>query len=159
MKNFLVKNIMNIMKKVVKISSKICGTLLAVLVFSAVLNSCEEIYYADYFIDGKIVSEETETPISGLKVSFTGESFPADHKDKYYTNEFTNESGDFKFVLNGDLVMKYAIKVEDIDGEQNGAFNDTIINVVINHNEFIGGGKRYAGKYYKTLDIKLTPKN
>ena len=152
------------MKKLLKISSTICGALLAVLGFSAVFTSCMKygmpLEYgmpsADYFIDGNIVSEETNEPIKDLKVRWIGQingGHPID-------SVLTNDSGSFEFVRYGDLLTDYAIEIKDIDDELNGEFNDTIINTQINYNEYQGGdGHWYSGKYHKTFDIKLTPKN
>ena len=147
------------MKKVIKISTKICGALLAVLGFSALATSCHYVKYGmphgDYFIDGKIVSEETNEPIKNLKVRFI-------NNDREYAIDsiFTNGEGRFNFNYSKDLIRNYAIEVQDIDGEENGAFNDTIINVKINENEFKGGDREwYDGVYRKSFDIKLKPKN
>ena len=151
------------MKNFIKISSKICGVLLTVLGFSAIFSSCKPKYgmpppmygvpNADYFIDGKIVSEETNEPIKDLNVRFIEQGHNS-------FSVFTNAEGSFEFSHHDDyLIRDYAIEIEDIDGEENGAFNDTVINVHINQNEYQGGDSWYAGKYHKSFDIKLKPKN
>ena len=146
------------MKKVIKNLIKICGSLLVLFGFLSLVNSCNKVPYADYFIDGKIVSEDTDLAINGLKVSIKEESNPHDSILLIET-KFTNQDGEFAFVFGGNVIMKYVIEVQDIDGEENGAFNDTIINVTVSSNEFAGGGKGYEGKYHKHFDIKLKPKN
>jgi len=151
------------MKKVIKISTKICGALLAILGFSAVVNSCSTAEYgtpsADFFLDGNIVSEETNEPIKNLKVRWSEKS----HQDNKYPIDsvHTNESGGFSFYRLGQFPMReYSLDIQDIDGNDNGAFNDTTINVSVNNNEYYGGsGNWYSGKYHKSFDIKLTPKN
>ena len=150
------------MKKIIKISSKICGVLLTVLGFSVAATSCARIMYgsphADYFIDGKIVSEETNEPIKDLKVRFFEKM--SDEREHSFDSVFTNAEGSFEFSRYQDLIRYYSIEVKDIDGEENGAFNDTTINVTINQNEFQGGdGSWYDGVYRKNFDIKLKPKN
>ena len=148
------------MKNVIKISSKICGALLAVLGFSTV-TSCVPVEYgmpsADYFIDGNIVSEETNEPIQNLKVRWSG---GVNKDERPIDSVFTDENGDFSFNrLREFPVTSYSFDIQDIDGELNGEFNDTTINVTVNHNEFKGGdGHWYDGEYHKTFDIKLKPK-
>ena len=149
------------MKNLIKISSKICGALLAVLGFSAVLTSCGGPEYgmptADYFIDGKIVSEETNKPIENLKVRWIGRI----NSDYPIDSVFTNENGEFNFSrLQEFPVTSYSLDIQDVDSVENGAFNNTKINVTVNHNEYQGGnGHWYDGEYHKTFDIKLKPKN
>ena len=153
------------MKNFIKISSKICAALLAVLGFSAIATSCVKspppmygVPNADYFIDGKIVSEETNEPIKDLKVRFFEKM--SDEREHSFDSVFTNAEGSFEFSRYQDLIRYYSIEVKDIDGEENGAFNDTTINVTINQNEFQGGdGSWYDGVYRKNFDIKLKPKN
>jgi len=147
------------MKKVIKISSKICGVLLAVLGFSAV-TSCVPVEYgtpsADYFLDGNIVSEETNEPIKNLKVRWNAKEYHKYPIDSVHTNE----SGGFSFYRLGQFpIREYSLDIQDIDGEENDAFNDTTINVTVNNNEYYGGsGNWYEGKYQKHFDIKLKPK-
>ena len=148
------------MKNFIKISSKICGALLAVLGFSALATSCMKYGMpeygcptADYFIDGKVVSEETNEPIENLKVRFLMNERASD-------SVFTNENGEFNISHLKDITtFGYSLDIQDIDGEDNGSFNDTTINVTVNHNEFQGGSGWYDGKYHKHFDIKLKPQN
>ena len=147
------------MKKIIKISSKICGELLAVLGFSAAVTSCMKygmpseygMPSADYFIDGNIVSEQTEEPINGLKVRWVERV----NGDEYAIDSvLSNEKGNFEFVRHKNFLMDYAIEIQDIDGAENGTFNDTTINVAIQHSEYKGGdGHWYDGEYHKTFDI------
>jgi len=154
------------MKKIIKISSKICGALLAVLGFSALATSCMKygmpVEYgcpsADYFIDGNIVSEETNEPIKNLKIRWSEKSY---QDNKYPIDSVhTNESGGFSFYRLGQFPMReYSLDIQDIDGEENDVFNDTTINVTVNNNEYYGGsGNWYEGEYHKHFDIKLKPK-
>jgi len=153
------------MKNLIKISSKICGILLAVLGFSALATSCMKygmpVEYgcpsADFFIDGKITSEKTDSAIEGLKVRWLG---GVNSNERPIDSVFTDENGKFNFNhLREFPVSSYSLDIQDIDGTENGAFNDTTINVTINRNEYQGGdGRWYDGEYRKSFDIKLKPK-
>ena len=153
------------MKKIIKISSKICGAFLAVLGFSAAVTSCMKygmpseygMPSADYFIDGNIVSEQTNDPIENLKVRWVEKEYQNYPIDSIYTNE----SGKFSFISRGYFpIYEYSLDIQDIDGDANGEFNDTTINIQINQNDYKGGdGHWYKGKYHKTFDIELKSKN
>ena len=156
------------MKKVLKISTKICRVLLAVFGFSAVATSCVKygmpteygMPHADFFLDGKIVSEETNEPIRNLKVRWNNKNYYYNENGLPIDSVFTNENGDFSFNRLSEFAMReYSIDIQDVDGGENGAFNDTTINVTINQNEFQGGKSWYEGEYHKSFDIKLKPKN
>ena len=145
------------MKKIIKISSKICGALLAVLGFSVAVTSCMEYGTpsADYFLDGNIFSEQTNEPIKNLKVRWV-------QRENLYTDSiYTNEGGRFSFIGRRYFpIYEYSLEIQDIDGEDNGEFNDTTINIQINKNDYKGGsGHWYKGEYHKTFDIKLKRKN
>jgi len=151
------------MKNVIKISTKICGVLLAVLGFSAVATSCVRVEYgmpsADYFIDGNIVSEQTKEPIRNLKVRWVENMYQ--NRPRPIDSTYTNESGKFSFIGRKEFPMnEYSLDIQDVDGELNGEFNDSTINVTVNRDDYEGGsGSWYKGEYHKTFDIKLKPKN
>ena len=153
------------MKNLIKISTKICGALLAVLGFSAMATSCVKygmpeygMPHADYFIDGKIVLEGTDDPIENLKVRWVKGNY------EYYNpidSAYTDENGNFSFNRFAEFPLSsYSLDIQDIDGEENGEFNDTIIDVTVNRDEYKGGnGNWYDGEYHKSFHIELKPKN
>ncbi|MCL2596617.1 MAG: radical SAM-associated putative lipoprotein [Paludibacter sp.] len=156
------------MKKFIKISTKICGALLAVLGFSALATSCKYgvivpnpaygMPSADYFIDGKVVSEQTEEPIKDLKIRFVGQIGSDYHP---IDSVFSDENGEFNFVRQREFPLtSYSLDIQDVDGDLNGAFNDTTVNVQIENDEYQGSdGEWYFGTYRKTFDIKLEQKD
>jgi putative lipoprotein (rSAM/lipoprotein system) len=71
----------------------------------------------DIFIEGKVTSRKTSSPVKGIRVS-------VDDKLQY---EFTDTDG--KFSLYTEAADSYKIKCEDIDAGQNGSFyeKDTLL--------------------------------
>ena len=118
------------MKKIIKITSKICAALLAVLGFSALVACCKYgMPTMGYNIEmsGTVKSKTTKLPIKGIQVSY-GKDF-----------SITDEKGDFSFYTYIDYgwYMNYEdstyrsdsipIQFADTDGAENGYFNDTVI--------------------------------
>ena len=125
------------MKKVIKISTKICGALLAVLGFSVLAASCKYGMPVKYgmlpeeFISGKVTDKVTGEPILGIQVKQWG--------NDYTTTSFTNENGNYHIRT---YEIQSNLTFSDVDGEENGLYNDTTISITTNVN-----------------NIALTPKN
>jgi len=139
------------MKKVIKISTKICGALLAVLGFSALAASCAPKYgmtpvygmpYTD-FISGKVTDKVTGKPIKGIKVTnwygYVDPMYGVVPNDYAEITTFTDENGNY--AIAGDEIQPH-LSFNDVDGAENGLYNDTTINV--------------EGR---NVNIALTPKN
>ena len=108
------------MKKVLKISSAICGALLAILGFSALM-SCVGKYGMppEYNISGTVTDKVTDEPIKGIEVT--------NHNDQDIGRSvFTGENGYYSIMC--PEVLRY-LSFRDVDGEENGLYNDTTVFV------------------------------
>ena len=125
------------MKKIIKISTKICGALLAVLGFSAAAMSIApqygvipSSYYDRKYIWGKVTDKVTGEPIKGIKVTnFNNEELFG----------FTNENGDYEIYIQ---TVFPALLFSDVDSTENGLYNDTTVSVDDNY-----------------INVSLIPKN
>lgn len=127
---------------------KFCRWALAVLGISAVV-SCEEIIddilpaaeygcpSMDFEIKGKVVNSENGDGIEGIRVSV--------HENDY-GSVLSGKGGEF--VLNGSEFPQDSLKLfaTDIDGQQNGLFQDTELMVGLSK-EKDGDKSWYEGKY------------
>lgn len=101
---------------------------------------------ADYEVKGRVTTQD-DVPIEGIEASFS--KYNADSTDadgRYYlrTSDFPleHETLDVKFV--------------DIDGEANGSYADTMVEVVFHRTDLHGGdGHWYDGSATKEVDVKL----
>ena len=122
------------MKKVIKISTKICGSLLAVLGFSALVTSCGPKYGMppQEVISGKVTDKVTGKPIKGIKVTnafFFPDSlsaFPAYGPPPVEYVSFTDKNG--SYTMSVDFIQPY-LYFRDVDGAANGLYNDTTVTV------------------------------
>ncbi|MDR0873418.1 MAG: radical SAM-associated putative lipoprotein [Prevotellaceae bacterium] len=102
-----------------------------------------------FAIKGKVTSKADGTPIQGIRVKRNplymiaeyGAPTP-DFSDK--SPVYTDKNGNYIAPIS-DTIPEYAVVFEDIDGEQNGAFNDTTIIVKFNTGE--------------NVDVTLSKKN
>ena len=116
------------------------STLTAVMfVFQACYGMPPDDYREDILISGKVISESSQQPIQGIKVSVKG--FSA------YT--VTNENGEFKFysermygsgadiprdsVLLSDVYRYRSLQFQDIDAAENGSYADTSLYINVWH--------------------------
>ena len=148
-------------KNAVKFWDKI---ILLLLSFPGIFNSCnpfggEEplceygMPHADFVIKGTVTDEASAKPIPGIRI--VRQVYP-DYGDTLYTNTEGNyifEFGDFPYEKNA-----YKLKIEDIDGEENGGeFFSKEIDVEITKADRIqkGNGHWYDGKFEKIQNIGL----
>ena len=133
------------MKNFIKISSAICAVLLAVLGFSSCTFFSKPKYGMppEVFISGKVTDKVTGKPIKGIKVTnwygYVVPMYGVPENDYAELSAFTNENGDYQ--ISGYEIQPH-LSFRDVDGAENGLYNDTII-VVESRN----------------IDIALTPKN
>jgi len=120
------------MKKFIKISSKICGILLAVLGFSALAVSCAKYGMPVERISGKVTDEVTGKPIKGIKVTnifFSPDSLtvsPAYGPPPIEYVSFTDKNGNYKMSVDE---IRPHLSFRDVDGEENGLYKDTTVTV------------------------------
>ena len=137
------------MKKfIIKSFDKIIVVLLG---FLGIFNSCERpceygVPHGQYEFKGIVTNKETSDPIQNIQV--------VTYRDTVYTD---NEG---KFTFNV-ISPPFSLKVEDIDGEENGGdFAMQTIDVKFTKADQVekGDGKWYEGKFVKTQNIKLEKK-
>ena len=122
------------MKKVIKISSKICGILLAVLGFSALATSCMKYGMPQEVISGKVTDKVTGKPIKGIKVTnwygYVVPMYGVVPNDYIPAPAFTDKDGNYKIYT--DYILPH-LTFNDVDGAENGLYNDTTVTVDVNN--------------------------
>lgn len=124
---------------------------------------------ADYSVKGKVVNKEDSKPVEGIRIGYGNYPGPICMYGVLpvaYTPlaaDTTNVNGEYDFTGNftlGDISEDDTpIYVQDIDGDENGLFRDTVINV--NFENAVRTGKKtdwYDGELTVNLDVELTPK-
>jgi len=117
---------------------------------------------ATYVVKGKVVSSENEKPtvrnIRALVIENVDES-----KQEYPLRGdtvFTKSDGSFEIVRHDYASRGLKLKLQDIDGEDNGLFEDKEIIIDLKNVTPEGASGWYNGKYTKDLgNVELTPKN
>lgn len=115
---------------------------------------------AKYKVSGKVVSSEaSKKPVAKIRVvmlpDITGNG------DSYVRGDtvFTDTEG--MFVINREdfPYNKYNIKLQDVDGETNGLFEDKLQKIEFTSSDYKDGGSWYRGLAEKDLGtIEITPK-
>ena len=162
-------------KKIKLFSKRIIARLFQILGISSLLTAfgCTDPYVvmygspvdmygtpSNYFtLDGKIVDDE-QNPIKNIKVSVTTDD---EEKNKYKYSEifaYSDESGYFIIQWNDyrSSDMDFIINLEDIDGADNGSFNNKTLNANYKKDDMTDKGS-WTSKYNKDLGtIKLEKK-
>jgi len=143
------------MKKIIiKFFDKIIFLLLGFLGMFYSCKSAGEMYgvpSADYEIKGTVTDKENAQPIKNIRVIH----------QRYRDTIYTNAEGKYAFIYMGGLLDRLNLKVEDIDGEENGGeFETKEIDVVITETDKVkkGKGEWDSGTYVKTQNIELERK-
>ncbi len=110
---------------------------------------------ATFIVKGTITSAETNEPVENIKVVMVPEIS--------YTNDssFTDASGFYEVKDDNGFPddSEYLIKIQDIDGDAYGAFEDVDTTLVFEDPDVEGGNDGwYDGMTSKEFNIKLTPK-
>lgn len=120
--------------------------------------------YAKFHIKGIIINEDSEnsTPIKGIKV-VVARSYEKNNGERflYHIDSLkTDHNGYFKITtVDFPSSQKFVIKLEDIDGAENGSFETKTDTVSFDNPTFEGGKGWYEGETNKDLGIvKMTPK-
>jgi putative lipoprotein (rSAM/lipoprotein system) len=133
-------------KSLIKSFDKIIVVLLAIL---GVFNSCSQpdeygTPYADYELKGVVTDKETSKPIKNIRVIYQ-----TYHSDTTYTDA----EGKYAFIYSAELGEYFYLKIEDIDGEENGGdFETQEVKGEFTDADFVNG------KYAKTQNIELEKK-
>ena len=125
---------------------------------------------ADYTVKGIVIDKANAKPIKGVRIGFSSNyngpvlmygvmpqpyrSIKADTTD---INGAYKLSDNFSVGEIEDNIL--TVYVQDIDGAENGAFNDTILNVDFENAKKTGKSKNwYDGEYSIDMKIELTKK-
>jgi putative lipoprotein (rSAM/lipoprotein system) len=111
--------------------------------------------HADFIVRGSVVSEKDSRPIKNIRVIMH------DSTSIYYRDSInTDLNGVYTLKLSGfPLSKNFNIDLKDIDGTDNGEFQnlDTIVKFI--NPVFTGGNKHwYNGQTQQEFDIKMKPK-
>lgn len=163
---------MKIKKNLIRLANIFLASLLAIFGFS----NCEDVRMeygvpnADYNLKGKVTDKSDSKPIKGIRVAFSPYPqavtmygiLPAQYRS--YKADTTDVSGTYDLTDNfsigeiqNDTIPVY---VQDIDGEENGLYQDTLIKV--DFKDAVRSGKRtdwYDGKFTveKNIELKRKP--
>ncbi len=162
---------MKIKKNLIRLANIFLASLLAIFGFS----NCEDVRMeygvpnADYNLKGKVTDKSDSKPIKGIKVMFypfpqaIAEYGVIPYSYRTFNADTTDINGNFNLNENfsigeiqGDTIPVY---VQDIDGEENGLYQDTIIKVDVKN--AVRSGKRtdwYDGKFSVEKNIELKRK-
>lgn len=138
--------------------NSIIGLLLSILGFVAA--SCDTLDeygtpaaeygapYATYKVSGT-VSDETSEPISGIEVVLAGEY------DGISDTAYTDDEGAYELSIESTSSDEIPLSFNDVDGVDNGYFED--VDTVANFSdvEFTGGESWYKGEGEVVFDIEL----
>lgn len=115
---------------------------------------------AKYKVKGQVVSsEETKKPIKNIRIVMIEDL----EEGREYYNEgdttFTDAEGRFEINRHNYPYYKYLIKLEDVDGDENGSFENNTQKIEFKSSDFKDGGSWYKGQAEKDMKtIEMTPK-
>jgi len=162
---------MNMSKTFIRILNWTLAVLLVLLGFS----NCEPmdeygVPNADYNLKGKVVDKADAKPIKGIRIGYyRGYNNPANlyrvsrDPNLRFNADTTDIKGEYNFTQNSAIPAilddETTVYVVDINGNENGLYRDTVINV--NFENAVKSGKTknwYVGKLTLNVDIELTKK-
>lgn len=131
--------------------------LILLMAFLGISTSCEKSNespaeygtpHANFIVNGKVVASSTNEAIKDIQVIM--------QRDTTYTND----KGEYSVKMEGfPNENTYILEIKDIDGEQNGSFEEKDITVDFSDEEFNNGdGKWYKGEKEKSVDVSLNNK-
>jgi putative lipoprotein (rSAM/lipoprotein system) len=136
-------------KPIIKFLDKIIIVLLS---FLGILSSCIApaeygTPYADYEVKGVVKSKENSQPIQNIRVIH----------QRYADTIYTDAEGNYTLNCMGDLFDYFNMKVEDIDGIENGGeFLTQEVTLKFTKDDLVKKGSGwYEGKYSKTQNFEL----
>ena len=163
---------MAIKKSFIRVFNLFLATLLTLLGFS---NCTEpEVEYgvpnADYTVKGIVVNKTDAKPVKGIRIGFS-RVYPepvlmygvVPQPYRSIKADTTDLQGAYKLSDNfsvGEIQENILpVYVQDIDGDENGAFNDTILNVDFENVKKTGKSTNwYDGEYSIDVKVELTKK-
>lgn len=117
---------------------------------------------AKYRVSGKVVSSETsKKPVPNIRVVMIPQVKGNPNELLYLRGDtvFTDVEGKFEVNRNDFPYNTFNIKLQDVDGETNGLFEEKLEVVEFKDSDYKGGKDWYQGLAQKDLGtIELTPK-
>lgn len=109
--------------------------------------------HADYTVKGKVVDKETKEPIEGIGVKLG----PTEYPIAQHSSVTTGVTGEFEVTRQGFPEMDLTLYVDDIDGEENGAYASESLDIDFSGAEHIGGSGHWDhGDFTVTQNVELT---
>ena len=112
--------------------------------------------YADFELKGIVTDEATSQPIKNIRV--VRPHFPGfEHENMAGDTIYTDKNGKYAFIFDNLSTMKYQLKFEDIDGEENGGLFQTkeIVGEFTQADQVKKSHGWYEGKFVKKQDVEL----
>jgi len=139
-------------KPIIKFFDRIIVILLGFLGACSSFNQPDEygMPYAEFEIKGLVTNKENADPIQNIRIIRNS-----------YDTLYTNQEGKYVFNFFYDMAPYpenvYHLKIEDIDGEENGGdYKTQEIDVKITQDDRVQKGSGwYEGKFAKTQNIEL----
>lgn len=115
---------------------------------------------AAFKISGKVVSAEDNKPIKAIKVVMIAGENNNEGMVIHNSAVTSDANGEFLIKTSTFPLSKYIIKVEDVDGEENGLFNPSELLLTLKSNDFKNpSGAWFAGLVEKNVGtMKMSPK-
>ena len=157
--------------------SRLLSACLVLLGFGACITSCKTEYgvpfpdpdppiiapeygvpYATYRIKGKVVSSNAvNNPIEDIRVVAVRDE--ADNPYLRGDTVYTDSKGEFEVKKEDFPFDKYKVKFQDIDGEENGLFEDKEQFIEFKDSDYKGGDGWNRGEAQKDMgNVELKPK-
>ena len=148
--------------KALTLYSKILSFFLVILGYQAcdVIDPVDEYGApsAKYKVKGTVVSETEELPVKGVRAVLV-ETYDGEENPYSGDTIYTDADGRFSFEQNrGYIAEKFNLKLQDVDGESNGSFEDREVTVDFKDAEYEGKDGWYIGKAEKDMG-KIILKN
>lgn len=132
---------------------KVYKYLLSTLVTFLGFASCEPIMpvaygtpNANFKINGKIVSTLNSQAIPDIKVTINEQV------------AYSSETGDYQMTINDfPTTQTFQISFKDVDGLENGEFQDRDTSITFTDPEFVNGDGWYEGEISQEFNINLDP--
>ena len=110
--------------------------------------------HAAFVLQGTVTDNATSQPIQNIRVVR-----PFGYENKYSDTTYTDKNGKYVYLFGDFPELKYQLKFEDIDGEDNGGqFQTKEIEGQFTQADLVEKGEGwYTGKFAKTEDVALDP--
>ena len=110
--------------------------------------------HAAFVLQGTVTGKVTAQPIQNIRVVR-----PFGYENQYGDTTYTDENGKYAYLFGDFPEIKYQLKFEDMDGEDNGGrFQTKEVEVQFTQADQVEKGQGwFYGKFVKTEDVALDP--